>query len=51
MAYGNRDDLVGLGAAMGAVFIALLVVRRHIPRLPRTHALPRDGEEQARTSP
>ncbi|WGS41258.1 MFS transporter [Burkholderia sp. JSH-S8] len=40
-----------LAAAMGVVLVALLVVRRHIPRLPRTHALPRDGEELARTSP
>ncbi|RQR61724.1 MFS transporter [Burkholderia sp. Bp9126] len=40
-----------LAAAMGVVCVALLVVRRHIPRLPRARALPRDGEELARTSP
>ncbi|KVW13414.1 hypothetical protein WK91_22430 [Burkholderia cepacia] len=35
---------------MGIVCVALLAVRRHIPRLPRAAAQPREGEELARTS-
>ncbi|ERJ34812.1 4-hydroxybenzoate transporter [Burkholderia sp. AU4i] len=35
---------------MGIVCVALLAVRRHIPRLPRAAAQLREGEELARTS-
>ncbi|MDW9243894.1 putative 4-hydroxybenzoate hydroxylase [Burkholderia cepacia] len=35
---------------MGIVCVALFAVRRHIPRLSRAAAQPREGEELARTS-
>jgi AAHS family 4-hydroxybenzoate transporter-like MFS transporter len=46
---GAGAYLTMLAAAMSVVFVALLVVRRHIPRPPRADAMP--GEELARTSP
>lgn len=42
--------LTMLAAAMGVVCVALLAVRRHIPRLSRAQSLPREGEALARTS-
>ncbi|MCW0060242.1 MFS transporter, partial [Burkholderia pseudomallei] len=47
---GAAAYLTMLAVAMSVVFVALLVVRRHIPRLPRADALPRDGDELARTT-
>nr|WP_322065271.1 MFS transporter [Burkholderia ubonensis] len=46
---GAAAYLTMLAAAMSVVFVALLVVRRHIPRLPRADAR-RAGEALARTS-
>ncbi len=47
---GATAYLTMLAIAMGIVCVALLAVRRHIPRLSRTAAQPREGEELARTS-
>lgn len=47
---GAGAYLTMLAVAMGVVCVALLAVRRHIPRLSRAHAPPREGEELARTS-
>jgi AAHS family 4-hydroxybenzoate transporter-like MFS transporter len=47
---GAGAYLTMLAVAMGVVCIALLAVRRHIPRLLRVQAAPREGEELARTS-
>ncbi len=47
---GATAYLTMLAIAMGIVCVALLVVRRHIPRLSRAAAQPREGEALARTS-
>ncbi|MET3632800.1 hypothetical protein ABIC51_007662 [Burkholderia sp. 572] len=47
---GATAYLTMLAIAMRIVCVALLVVRRHIPRLSRAAAQPREGEELARTS-
>ncbi|CAB5122955.1 major facilitator superfamily protein [Burkholderia cenocepacia] len=47
---GAGAYLTMLAVAMGVVCVALLVVRRHIPRLSRAPAPPREGEELARPS-
>ncbi|HDR9469214.1 MFS transporter [Burkholderia multivorans] len=47
---GATAYLTMLAAAMGIVCVALLVVRRHIPKLSREPAQPREREELVRTS-
>ncbi|MCL4631903.1 MFS transporter [Burkholderia cenocepacia] len=47
---GAGAYLTMLAVAMGVVCVALLAVRRHIPRLSRAPAPPREGEELARPS-
>ncbi|MDI9708992.1 hypothetical protein QM281_17965, partial [Acinetobacter baumannii] len=47
---GAGAYLTMLAVAMGVVCVALLAVRRHIPRLSRVPAPPREGEELARPS-